>query len=179
MRWRRLEGLTQIESHAGIELARLSGFEGLARSVMVGVIPLTALEALGSKQAVSYVFFGGALITLAFTLNVGWLELRLQRRWVITLAGAFLILAASLFMFAEGALFAVAIGLRSTEASIFSVCLSLYIMDYIGKRELTDTESRRMVYTGTAWLLGPFIGVWLWGRGHSDAPFAILSLIHI
>ncbi len=167
----------QVEPAASSELARLGGLEGLARSVMVGVVPLAALEALGSKAAVSYVFFGGATITLFFTLNVGWFEVRLQRRWVMTMSGGFLFAAAVLFTFASGPLFAVAIGLRSTAASIFSVCLSLYIIDYIGKRELTVTEARRQVYTGAAWLLGPFVGVSLWSRGHPDAPFVISAVM--
>ncbi len=173
MRWRRPEGFSQIEPGAGAELARLSGLEGLARSVIVGVIPLTALDALGSKAAVSYVFFGGAVITLLFTLNVDRLERRMRRRWVVTMSIGCLIAAMLLFVFAGGPFFAVAIGLRSAQASLFSVCLSLYIMDYIGKRELTTTESRRMVYSGGAWLVGPLLGIWLWTRIATWAPFVL------
>ncbi len=173
MRWRRPEGLLVLEPSVGTELARLTGLEGFARAVMTGVVPLAAFDALGSKAAVSYVFIGGAVITVLFTLNVGALERHLQRRWVVTLAAGFLFAAAALLAVADGPLFAVAIGLRSAEASIFSVCLSLYIMDFIGKRDLTVTESRRIVYSGAAWLVGPTLGVWLWGRGSTVAPFAV------
>ena len=179
MRWRRPDGLGQLDPTAGIELARLGGLEALARSVLVGVIPLTAFEALGSKKAVSYVFFGGAAMTLFFTLNVGWLEVRLHRRWVVTLASGLLFLSAVLFTFAQGPVFALAEGLRSSEASLFSVCLSLYIMDFIGKHELTMTESRRMAYSGLAWVAGPSIGVWLWSRGHTSAPFVISMVANV
>jgi MFS family permease len=176
MRWRRPEGLLVLEPAVGDGLARLSGLEGFARAVMAGVVPLAALDALGSKEAVSYVFIGGAIITVLFTLNVGALERHLQRRWVVTLAAGFLVAAALLLAVADGPLFAVAIGLRSAEASMFSVCLSLYIMDFIGKRELTVVESRRIVYTGGAWLVGPTLGVWLWGRGETNAPFGIAAV---
>ena len=179
MRWRRPEGLFVLEPSVGTDLARLTGLEGFARSVMVGVVPLAAFEALGSKAAVSYAFIGGAVITVLFTLNVGALERRLQRRWVVSLAAGFLLVAAALLAFADGPLFAVAIGLRSAEASIFSVCLSLYIMDFIGKRDLTVIESRRIVYSGGAWLIGPLLGVWLWGRGHTVAPFGISGVATI
>lgn len=141
--------------------------------MMVGVIPLAALEALGSKAAVSYAFFAGAVITLLFTLNIGALEAVMQRRWVMMLGAGFLVTAASMFMFASGPLLGVAIGLHSAEASIFSVCLSLYIMDFIGKAELTTTESRRMLYNGAAWSVGPSIGVWFWSRSLGDVPFLI------
>jgi ACDE family multidrug resistance protein len=179
MRWRRPEGLLVLEPSVGTDLARLTGLEGFARSVMTGVVPLAAFEALGSKAAVSYVFIGGAVITVLFTLNVGALERRFQRRWVVSLAAGFLLLAAALLAFADGPLFAIAIGLRSAEASIFSVCLSLYIMDFIGKRDLTVIESRRIIYSGMAWLGGPLLGVWLWGRGHTVAPFGISGLATI
>ena len=89
MRWRRPEGLWELDASVGTEIARLNFLEGFARAVMTGVVPLAAFEALGSKQAVSYVFIGGAVITLLFTLNVGGLERWLQRRWVVTLAAAF------------------------------------------------------------------------------------------
>jgi MFS family permease len=176
VRWRRLESLSQLEPGPGTELARLSGLEGLSRAIVVGVIPLTALDALGSKTAVSYVFLAGACVTLLFTLNVGRLELLVQRRWVVTLSIACLITSMSLFMLADGPVFAVAIGLRSAQASLFSVCLSLYIMDYIGKQELTRTESRRMVYGASAWLIGPSAGIWLWTQVGRSAPF-IVSIV--
>lgn len=166
-----------MDPEAGLELARLGGLEGLARSVMVGVVPLTALDALGSKQAVSAVFFGGAAITLFITLSSGWLEARLQRRWLLTAAIAAVFVAALMFPVADGPWFALAEGLRSAEASIFSVCVSLYIMDYIGKKELTGTESRRLLYVGSSWLVGPTVGVTLYSLGHTAAPFVISACV--
>ncbi len=173
VRWRRPEGLLQLDPDVGTGLARLSALEGFSRSIMVGVVPLVAFQALGSKEAVSYVFFGGAVITLLFTLNIGRLEQRLQRRWVMMLGAAFLLVAAAMFTVVEGPLLGLAIGLRSAEASIFAVCLSLYIMDYIGKTELTVVESRRMLYSGGAWFIGPSIGGWFWSHGWPDVPFII------
>jgi len=70
-------------------------------------------------------------------------------------------------------LFALGIGMRSAAASIFSVCMSLYIMDYIGKRDLTRNESRRMQYSGAAWLIGPALGVWLYGHTHPVAAYLV------
>ena len=173
MRWRRPDGIEQLDAVSGTELARLGGLEAFSRSILVGVVPLTAFEALGSKEAVSYVFMGGAVMTLAFTLNVGRLETRLQRRWVVTLSAGLLFVAAALLTFATGPLFAVAEGLRSSEASLFSVCMSLYIMDFIGKHEFTTHEARRMAYTGLAWVIGPSVGVLLFSRGYTNAPFWI------
>ena len=82
-------GLRAFVGDAGIPLARLNAFECFSRALLVGVIPLLALEALGSKQAVTHAYLLASLLTLSVTLNFASLERRLQRRWVVTLGGGF------------------------------------------------------------------------------------------
>ncbi len=173
---RRPPGLNSVVNDAGKSLAKLNALEGFSRSVLVGVVPLLALQALGSKQAVTNAYLIGSIMTLMITLNFATLESLLQRRWVVTLGGAFLIFAALVLYVGDGLEFAIGIGLRSAAASLFSVCLSLYIMDYIGKKELTRTESRRMVFNGAAWLTGPSLGIWLWNHSAAWSPFLIAAL---
>ncbi|HPY40147.1 MAG TPA: MFS transporter, partial [Thiolinea sp.] len=60
--------------------------------------------------------------------------------------------------------------------SIFTVCISLYVMDYIEKLEFARTESRRMLYNGVAWLLGPLVGVWLWEHEYPFSAFIVSML---
>jgi MFS family permease len=81
--------------------------------------------------------------------------------------------AIAILIFGEGWVMSIAIGLQSAAASLFSVCLSLYIMDYIGKRELIFTESRRLFYTGIAWMVGPALGAWLWEEVNHWVPFLL------
>jgi MFS family permease len=173
---RRPLGLDQLSVKTSIALARLAGTEGFARALLVGIVPLVALEALGSKQAVSYVYLAGSLFTLLITLNLGMLERLLQRRRVVTLGGVFLILAVLFIYLQYGPLLALGIGMRSAAASIFSVCMSLYIMDYIGKRELTRNESRRMLYAGIAWSIGPSLGVWIYQYAYAGAVYALSAI---
>ncbi|GJL83777.1 MAG: MFS transporter [marine bacterium B5-7] len=153
--------------------------EGLSRSILVGIVPLIAFESLGSKELVSYVYLVGAVFTLLITLNVGSLERALQRWGVVTLGGLFLILAALFLYIQYGPLFALGIGMRSAAASIFSVCMSLYIMDYIGKRDLTRNESRRMIHAGVAWLIGPTLGVWMYNTIAPGIVFLTSALIAV
>lgn len=162
-----------VETDTGGALARLTALEGLARAVLVGIIPLIAFEALGSKEAVAQTYLIAAIVTLFITLNFSRLEKFLQRRWVLTLGAAMLIFSSLLIYFGNGWVFAVGVGLRSAAASIFTVCISLYVMDYIEKLEFARTESRRMLYNGVAWLLGPLIGVGLWENGFPFSAFLI------
>ena len=176
---RRPTGLITLVSEEGNSLAKLNAMDGFARSLLVGVVPLMALQALGSKEAVTTAYLLGSVMTLMITLNFANLEKWIKRRWVLTLGVSFLILATIILYFSKGLEFAVGIGLRSAAASLFSVCLSLYIMDYIGKKEFTTVESRRMVYNGGAWLVGPSLGIWLWNHTAPWAPFAMASVAAI
>ncbi len=179
MRLHRPLPLLHLGEGVGVGLARLSGLEGLTRSLLVGTVPLLALERLGSKDAVSQVFTGGAVLTLLVTLNLGRLEQLMARRWVMTLGIVSLFSAAILFTFAITPAFVLAIGLRSAAASIFSVLLTLYVMDHIGKGELTQMESSRMVYNGLGWLIGPSLGVWLTSNVDESAPFVLAAGLSI
>jgi MFS family permease len=170
---RRPTGLQAFSGDAGEPLARLNACEGFARSLLIGLIPLMALEALGSKEMVTRVYLAASILTLLITLNFAFLERLLQRRWVLTLGVGFTILAILILAFGSGWIMALAIGLQSAAASLFSVCLSLYIMDYVGKKELIFTESRRLLYTGIAWMIGPMLGLWLWQETGRWAPLLL------
>ena len=162
--------------NAGNVIARLSGLEGLARSIPTAVLPLIALDALGTKAAVSYAYLGGSVFALAATLNVGRFEQIMARRWVVTWSMALLAASAAVFTFADGPLFALGIGLLATQAAIFSVALSLYILDNIERRHLTFSESRRMLHNGVSWTIGPILGVWLWSAHGRLAPLGLSVL---
>ena len=146
---------------------------------MVGTVPLIALERLGTKAAVSQAFTIGAVLTLAITLNIARFEQWMPRRWVMT--GAILILfsAALLFTIDNTVAFVVAIGFRSAAASAFSVFITLYVMDFIGKADLTRQESNRLVYNGIGWLIGPSVGLWLVRNVDVAAPFVLSAALAV
>ncbi|MFT5504132.1 MAG: ACDE family multidrug resistance protein [Gammaproteobacteria bacterium] len=154
----------------------MNALECFSRALLVGVIPLLAFEALGSKEAVTLAYLFASLLTLTITLNFARLERMIKRRWVVTLGGIFSILAATIFMFSTGYGLSLAIGLQKAAGSMFAICLSLYIMDYINRHDLIATESRRIFYSGIAWIAGPTLGIWLWNETGHWAPFILTML---
>jgi len=179
VRYPRPAGLLLLDAAPGRQLATLAGLEGLTRAAIVGVVPLVALAQLGTKEAVSIAYAIGSALTLVVTLNLARLEHIVPRRWILTGGLVGFIAAATLFAFGPSWTIPVAIGLTSAEASIFSVCLSLYIMEYIGKRELTGSESTRLLYLGVVWLAGPALGTWIWAAAGSVAPFLFSTLLAV
>ena len=170
---RRPTGLQAFGGNAGEPIARLCSIEGFGRSLIIGIIPLLALEALGSKELVTRAYLLASLLTLTVTLNFATLERLLHRRWVISLGVACTLVAVLIFLFVENMLVAIGIGLAAAASSLFSVSISLYIMDYVGKKELIFTESRRLLYVGIAWMIGPPLGLWLWDELAHWAPFML------
>lgn len=169
-------GFRAAVGDAGLPLARLNALECFARALLVGVVPLLAFDALGSKQAVTQVYLLASLLTLTVTLNFATLERWLRRRHVVTLGCVLSLVSALIFWFGGSYELALAIGLQKAAGSLFALCLSLYIMDYIGKRELVVTESRRIFYSGLAWVVGPTLGVWLWNETGRWTPLALSML---
>ncbi|MEM8706301.1 MAG: MFS transporter [Actinomycetota bacterium] len=180
MLFNRPHALRQIvRDDVGRDLARLGGLEGLARSVTVTVLPLAVFDALGSKAAVSNVYFAGSFLAFLATLNVGRLEALLARRWVVTAGLAGAVVANVVVVVVDGPALAVAVSLVNTEAAIFAVALSLFIMDFIGKRDLARNESRRMVHNGVAWMVGPLMSIWLYTEVAVWAPFILASSLYL
>lgn len=161
----------------GPALARLSALEGFSRALVSGVVPVLALEALGTKSAVSYTYLLGAALTLCVTLNLGTMERRWSRHTVITMGLAFVVAAAGVYEVARGPLFAVGIALSSAAASVFSVCMALFIMDHVDKRDLARNESLRIGMHGIAWLAGPSLGLWLWQSAGHPLPFVASAAV--
>ena len=154
-------------------LGRLAGIEGMARAMLVGIVPIIALDIFGSKDVIASVYFGSTLFSLLFTPNLPTLERILQRRGLVTLSGLLLMTAILFYWSQRVPLFAVGIALQGAGSSMFSVCISLYVMNYIGKSELTKAESKRMIYLGAAWVLGPALGGWLFARGQGNLIYLI------
>lgn len=161
----------QLDRSVGVSLARLSALEGLARSTILGVLPLVAIDALDTKSRVSIAYLVGTAVALLVTLNLGTVEGWISRKWTVTLGLLSLIVAAAVFATSDSSVLAIGIALQAIAASTFSVGLSLYIMDFVDKRELTRNESKRMVYNAAAWLIGPSLGVWLLDNVGRSAPF--------
>ena len=154
----------QIGPDVTTSLGRLAGVEGLARAMLVGIVPLIALDVFGSKDVIASVYFASTLFTLLFTLNLPVLERLLKRRGLVTLSGLLLMTAVIFYWSQRVSLFAAGIAFQGAGASMFSVCISLYVMNYIGKSDFTKAESRRMIYMGAAWMVGPTLGGWLFDR---------------
>lgn len=173
---KRPSALAHLEPAASLRLSRLSALEAFSRALLVGIVPLIAMDIFGNKERVAQVYLVAAILTTFATLNVATLERLLRRRRVVMLAAVLIILAMLMLASHHETLLPIGIGLRAAAASLFTVCLSLYIMDHIGKPGLIRAESRRLQHMGGVWVIGPVLGSWLFSHSHLSVPFIISGL---
>jgi len=162
--------------------ATLYALESYARSLLSTVITVQALLLLGNARDVSLLFSAVGVTGLVASFSIPVLIRHLSRRWVYTL-GALLILAAASSL-ATVSLAGQTLGMlfRVYGTACLNITLSLYILQYIRRTELTVSEPRRMQYGAIAWVVGPALGMFLYQHFGSLAPFAVsasMSLVLI
>lgn len=153
--------------------AILFTLESLSRALLATVIPLEAFALLGSAQGVSILFFVASAIGLCGSFAVPWLVRRTARRWVYSFGALLMLLACALL--AVETIPAQVAGMAARVLGIVSmtICVNLYIMDNIARRDLGRAEPMRIFYSAGAWTLGPALGVVL---GNAVAPWAPYAL---
>lgn len=139
----------------------LFALESLTRALLTTVIPLEALRIVGNAQIVSVLFFSASLVGLAGGLLVPWIVRRTARRWVYSAGVVLLGLAAAVLVGGTPAAQMLGMMLRVLGVVAMSICLNLYIMDHIARRDLGRAEPQRVFYSAAAWTAGPFLGVTL------------------
>lgn len=154
----------RVRSPGAESFAVLFSLESLARALIVSIIPVEALHLLGDAQRVSMLFFLVAIAGILATFTVPWMVRKTARRWIYTLGGACLA-AAPLAMWAGGvAGLAAGMTLRVLGVVMLTVCLSLYILDHVARRDFNRSEPMRIFYSAVAWMVGPALGAWLGTR---------------
>lgn len=163
--------LTAAVQPGAFAFALLFAVESVSRATIVSVVPIQAYEILKDEQRVSVFYFVVCTVGMCATLCAPILFQRLPRRFVYTLGALFL--TAAMACFATHTLAGQAGGtfLRILGSSTLSIALNLYIMEYIPKQGLVQSESLRLALGTFAWTFGPSLGVWLYVRYGVLAPF--------
>lgn len=155
--------------------AVLSGFEAVARGILISVMPITAYEILQDAQIVSKVYFAVGLLSLAVALLVPWMSRFIPRRYLYC-AGCLTYLTGS-FLALTGTTAGVVTGLAMlTIATVVTfISINAYLLDYIEKSQIGKVETTKLFYSALGWTLGPGLGVSL-KTWWAPAPFLIAAM---
>lgn len=138
----------------------------------MSVYPVLMYRALGSAASVSEVYVLIGLTGLACALCVPLLARFVPRRWLYTLGALILVSGSILGGFFDARFVPYAVAANSVGLVILAVCFNAYVMDYVERASMGKNESRRLLYSGISWSVGPFLGVVLMDW-HPQIPFLI------
>ncbi len=171
--------LRAVSQPGALVFAIMFTLESLARATLATVIPLQAYVLLQDARDVSALYFAVGITGLAGSFTIPLLIRRFRRRWVYSM-GVVLLIAAALLL-ATGTLAGQVSGMlvRAFAVASTNIALSLYVMDYIRKRDLVHSEPLKLLYSAAAWTIGPTLGVYLYrelGRGAAELVSAASAI---
>ena len=156
--------------------AYLYAAQGMSRTVLMTIIPLRALEFVGDAQQVSMLYLAVSVLGLVGSLSMPLLVHLIRRRRVVVvgvvgiIASAVLLQGDHLIVFGAGMLLYV-VGFIAIDVSF-----NLYLMDNVPPKEFARFEPVRIWFMGLAFIIGPYLGVWLWTNVDPWLP-SILTIV--
>lgn len=153
--------------------ASMYAMESASRALLSAVIAVQALALMEDARRVSLAYTLVGVSALAASFLIPFLVRRLSRRVTYTLGALLLAGAAAALatMTVPGQVAGMLI--RVFGAACLSVTTSLYIMQHIGRKELTRSEPMRMQFSAIAWTLGPWLGMKIYQTAGPNWAFGL------
>jgi MFS family permease len=156
--------------------------DAVARTLLISIVPLQIYVLLGGAQLVSVVYFAAAFVGLATNLVVPILLHHIRRRWILTAGAILQVITVALLAYGTPTTVIVGLALQSLAMAMLDIVLNLYMLDHIPRRELNVFEPRRLLFTGSAFSIGPWLGVFLnthvaYGLAYLIAGLSAISLV--
>ena len=152
----------------------LFGLEGICRALLATIVPLLAYQYLQDAQKVTilYLVLNGVGLLVGLTLPM--LLHKMARRWVLT-AGTLCYVVAG-FALAQANLTGLIIGLSGQvmATALLELTVNLYLLDHIPRKELNSFEPKRLLFSGTAFAVCPWLGVWLHHNAQPNSTFFVV-----
>jgi MFS transporter, ACDE family, multidrug resistance protein len=169
-------------SHPGIpSLAALYAVSTFYRALLITVLPLLAHRLLGDAQAVSVFYFLAAVATVGGSLALPWLVRRFRRRFVLSFGA--LGAPVGMAFLATDTLWGLAVGMPvyMFSTTCVEICLNLYVLEHVQRRDIGRFEPMRIFVAAGAWLVGPWLGVILtetaWWLVYAVASVGALAML--
>lgn len=168
-----------------VSFAAIYALDSAARALTATVIPLQAYslyKAFAADNADSYVgttYSAVAMVSFFGTFLTPFVIHRLGRN--TTYVAGILCCVVGMIGLATSTIPGLGLGMlgRALSGVVGSVCLILFIVDFIPRANLVRSETLRLFTSCIAWGLGPVIGVELFERYGIAAPAAISIAVHL
>lgn len=163
--------LRRIKSPGAETIAILFGLEAVSRGTASAVLPIDTVRLLGSDEAVSLCVLAGSVVAIPSVFAAPALARKFGRFWLMSLSCFGAALAGILFALDLAEAQVMGFILRALGVALVSICLNLFVMDYVRRGDLGKSEPIRMMALGIGWIIGPMIGVGLSEFVSPEAPY--------
>jgi ACDE family multidrug resistance protein len=163
--------LRRIKAPGAETIAILFGLEALSRGTASAVLPIDTVRLMGSDEAVSLSVLAGSIVAIPVVFAAPALARRFGRPGLLTVACLAALIAAILFTLKIVETQVLGFVLRALGVALVSVCLNLFILDYVRRGDLGKSEPLRMLFLGIGWVIGPMLGVFLSQYVSAEAPY--------
>jgi MFS family permease len=150
--------------------------DAFARSILISLVPLQAYELLGAAQLVSVVYFPGCLRRPGCQPDGALILHLVRRRWVLTIGAAIQIASVMPAGAGDEGLARCRLALQMLAMAMLDIVINLYLLDHIPRRRLNHFEPRRLLFAGTAFAAGPWVGVYLSRNVAENLPILVAAL---
>ncbi|MEZ5843282.1 MAG: hypothetical protein R3D27_06050 [Hyphomicrobiaceae bacterium] len=150
--------------------------DGLCRALLVALVPQQVYHLLGSAFAVSVVYFGVAFLGLFASLGVPVVLHVLARRHLLTVGCLGVITSVGLMSLAKPWAIVAGLMVQMVSTAAIEILLNLYLLEQIPRRALSRFEPRRLLYIGTGFIIGPWLGVFLHHSVLQNLTFGLVAL---
>ncbi len=162
-----------------LSLAVLQGILILCWAFPAAIIPIQALRLLGDAQAVSILFFAVSIVGVAGAFVVPSIAHNLGRQSIFVVGGTCVVASSILLSLDDTIPLIAGIAFRTFGFLSLDVAFEIAIMERIPRRDLARFEPARIFFMGIAFLVGPWLGVWLSLRVGLWTPFALLAILTV
>ena len=167
--------LRNVEPAKANTFVGLFTLEAVGRALLATIVPLLAFQYLKDAQKVTLLYLVLNGIGLAVGVMLPMLLHVVARRWILTVGCLFYIIAG--FAFAQANLTGLVIGLSGQVlgTALLELTINLYLLDHIPRRELNHFEPKRLLFSGTAFAVSPWLGVWLHHNVLENLTFYVVA----
>lgn len=154
-------------------LAILFFLLSMPKTLLLSLIPVQGLRILGDAQAVSVLYFLVSMIGVVFSVTAPALARRVQARGVFFCGAVAMLVSVPLLGFDNPALFSTGMVLHVLGFTSMEIGLIILVMLKVPRRELNLFEPKRVICSGSAFMIGPWLGAYLKNEVAYWLPFAI------
>jgi len=167
--------VTTLPRRQALSFLSLFFVPSVAQAMLLTVVPLEALELLGTARRVTLLYVAAGLVTVAGRFTIPMLVRLIRRRFVFTLGTICLASAGALLAVNRVPTLAAGLVLSTFGFACIEITSQLYLLDHVSRHALKRFEPLRIFIIAGPWTLGPWLGVYLQQSVSFAAPFAIVS----